>query len=319
VSVVLPVYNGEAFVAGAIRSIQDQTFSDWELLVCDDGSQDGSARACESIAASDSRIRLVHNPKNLGLAPTMNRLVGLAQGEFCAIQEQDDVSLPERLSVEVEEFERHPEAAVVAGIAGWMVDGDTVKGYFPWFLKIGDQYPADRDELIRFLYVFQSKIANATAMIRMSLFRSRGLRFDDAARMAIDWQFYVDAAHSSGVRGIPKVLANVRRGSDRASLTSHKDLQFREARRCIRVLYDRYRDRPDSPIDSRLYRRALGNQLLLEARYFGPRKGVGLLLRSLWLWKTHRRAWKTAKQFVQRTFRYAMRPISPSRDAARNG
>jgi glycosyltransferase involved in cell wall biosynthesis len=304
VSVVLPVFNGEAFVEGAIQSIQNQTYSDWELLVCDDGSQDGSVLVCDSLAERDARIKVVRNEHNLGLAATMNRLVGLAGGEYCAIQEQDDLSLPQRLEAEVDELDRHPDVAVVSGIAGWMNDAGEVRGYFPWFLKTGGQYPTARDELIRYLYVYQSKIANPAAMVRMALFNSRHLRFDESARMAIDFQFFVDAAHLSGVRGVQSVLVHVRRGKERNSLTSHKALQFQEARRCIRILYDRYRDQPDSPIDSRLYRLAMGNQLLLEARYYGPRAGVGRLLRSLWLWKTHRRAWKTAREFVVRAARF---------------
>ena len=130
----------------------------------------------------------------------------------------------------------------------------------------GWRYPTDRDELIRFLYVDQSKIVNAAAMIRRSLFTNHGLRYDEQARMAIDWQFFVNAAHRAPVVGIPAVLVYMSRGSDRSSLTTRKPLQYSEARRCIRLLYERYRNDPASPIDRRLYQRAMSAQRTQEAR-----------------------------------------------------
>ena len=94
VSVLLPVYDGAASVERAIRSIQAQTFTDWELVICDDGSHDDSFQICRSLSEEDERIRLLRNPENRGLAATMNHLVSEAKGELCAIQEQDDESAP---------------------------------------------------------------------------------------------------------------------------------------------------------------------------------------------------------------------------------
>ena len=306
VSVVLPVYNGAASVERAIRSIQSQTFQDWELLICDDGSRDDSLRICRAFEADDPRIHVMANPQNAGIAATLNRLLGAARGEFYAIQEQDDSSVPERLDWEVAEFDRHPEAGVVSGVAAWLGDDQKVFAHFPWFLYKGNPYPAERTELITFLYVQQSKIVNAAAMVRTSLRRDSGLRYDEGARMSIDFQFFVDAAHRMSVAGIPRILVHMGRGSNRESMTSHKELQFREARRCLTILYERYRRDPTSPINLSLYRKALAYQLRMEARYHGGVRGALRLAGSLLLDPRDRKSWKTVKEFWGRLRRRAV-------------
>ena len=91
ITVLLPVYNGEAYVEKAVASVLSQTFTDFELLIINDGSQDNSAAVLARIA--DSRIRLI-NQANLGLAATLNIGCSLAKGQFIARQDQDDLSHP---------------------------------------------------------------------------------------------------------------------------------------------------------------------------------------------------------------------------------
>ncbi len=306
VSVVLPVYNGAESIARAVRSIQLQTFQDWELLICDDGSRDDSLRICRAFEAEDPRVRVFANPRNAGIAATLNRLLGEARGEFYAIQEQDDSSVPERLEWEVAELDRHPGAGVVSGVAAWLGDDQKVFAHFPWFLYKGKPYPAAREELIEFLYVQQSKIVNAAAMVRMSLLRDAGLRYDEGARMSIDFQFFVDAAHRMGVAGIPRILVFMARGTNRESMTKHKELQFREARRCLKILYERYRREPTSPINLSLYRKAMAYQLRIEARYHGRLRGALRLVGSLLLAPRDRKSWKTVGDLWGRLRRRAL-------------
>jgi glycosyltransferase involved in cell wall biosynthesis len=300
VSVLLPVFDGADWVERAIRSIQAQTFRDWELVICDDGSRDDSFEVCRRLAEGDERIRLLRNPENLGLAATMNRLALEARGDLCAIQEQDDESIPDRLRLEVEAMDRQPDAGVASGVAAWRDEAGEVFATYPWFVKMGHGYPDDRNELIRFLYVDQGKIVNAAAMIRRSLFRDHGLRYDEQARMSIDWQFFVDAAHRASVVDVPAVLVYMSRGRNRGSLTTRKTLQYSEARRCIRLLYERYRDDPASPIDRKLYRRAMATQRRIEARRYGRMRAFGLLALSLWHHPTNLKTWITLREFALR-------------------
>jgi glycosyltransferase involved in cell wall biosynthesis len=111
VSVVMPVYNGELYLREAIDSILNQTFSDFELIVMDDGSTDGSVEIVRTYA--DPRIRFIANPVNQGVRFIANQLNQLAQAEYIARMDCDDISLPQRLAKQVEYLDRHPDVAVV--------------------------------------------------------------------------------------------------------------------------------------------------------------------------------------------------------------
>jgi hypothetical protein len=118
-SVLLPVYNGAAFLRAALDSVLAQTFRDFELLVIDDGSSDGSAEIAASFA--DSRVRLLRHERNLGLARTLNAGLEAARSPLVARQDADDLSHPERLARQVAFLDAHPEIALL-GTQGWAID-----------------------------------------------------------------------------------------------------------------------------------------------------------------------------------------------------
>jgi glycosyltransferase involved in cell wall biosynthesis len=130
VSVCMPVYNSKRYVAEAIESILGQTFSDFEFLIIDDGSTDGSLEVVEHYAKEDSRIRLTSRP-NKGVAGTLIELVNQARGEFIARMDADDIALPERFQKQVDYLREHPECIVV-GSRVWEMDaeGDVVREFF---------------------------------------------------------------------------------------------------------------------------------------------------------------------------------------------
>lgn len=97
VSVIMPAYNMERFIEQAIRSVMNQTYWDWELLVIDDGSKDETCQIAERLSAEDSRVRLIRNEKNMGVARTRNRGLDLCRGEYIALLDSDDVWHPEKL------------------------------------------------------------------------------------------------------------------------------------------------------------------------------------------------------------------------------
>jgi glycosyltransferase involved in cell wall biosynthesis len=303
VSVVLPVYNGEMYLAAAIESIRRQTFTDWELVILDDGSTDGSPEVCRHFAEEDGRITVLRNQANQGLARGMNRLVHHARGDFIAVQEQDDVSVPERLSLEVEILNSRPRVGLVSGVAEWVDDEGHVFAHFPGLLHRGESYPTEPDDMVRFLYIEQCKVVNACCMFRKSLLQEHGIRFDADARMSIDWRFFIDLAHYCEVHGIPRVLVSMRRGMDHGSLTKQKDLQFWEARRMIREVYRRYRPSSDSPINTMLYLRAFSSEYTLEGRYHGGWKGLGLVSRAILCDPLNRAAWASLSDFFGRGVR----------------
>lgn len=111
VTVLMPVYNGEKYLREAIESILAQTFTDFEFLIINDGSTDGTREIARSYR--DPRIRLVDNPMNMGLVKSLNRGLELASGELIARQDSDDVSYPTRLERQITFLDAHPEVVLV--------------------------------------------------------------------------------------------------------------------------------------------------------------------------------------------------------------
>ena len=116
VSVILPVYNDAQFVAPAVRSILDQSFSDFELIAIDDGSSDNCYRILQEFELADPRVKVFWHP-NRGLGPTLNRGISIAKGELIARQDADDQSHAERLAKQVKFLDAHPEVVLLGCFA----------------------------------------------------------------------------------------------------------------------------------------------------------------------------------------------------------
>ena len=119
VSVLMPVYNAECYIGEAVESILAQTFADFELIIIDDGSTDGSLAILERLAALDGRIRLVSR-ENRGLVATLNELLGMARGDLIARMDADDAAIPERFAWQVEFLRDRPEVVCVGGYQRWI-------------------------------------------------------------------------------------------------------------------------------------------------------------------------------------------------------
>jgi glycosyltransferase involved in cell wall biosynthesis len=122
VSVLLPTYNGNLTIVRAIRSVIGQSFTDWELLVIDDGSTDGTAASVEELSRADGRIRLVRNDRNSGIQRTLNHGLREAKGTYVARIDDDDAwADPAKLARQVAFLDAHP-AHVLVGTGTVVVD-----------------------------------------------------------------------------------------------------------------------------------------------------------------------------------------------------
>ncbi len=113
VSIILPVYNGADFLDETFQSLVNQTFTDFELIVVDDGSTDQSVNRTEKWAKRDLRIKLVHNQALHGLPYALNRALQETRGTYIARSDQDDRHRPQRLAQEVEFLDAHPQIMLV--------------------------------------------------------------------------------------------------------------------------------------------------------------------------------------------------------------
>ncbi len=111
-SIGLPVYNGEKFLGEAIDALLGQSYSDFELIISDNASTDGTAEICRGYRERDSRVHYVRQPRNIGMVPNHNFLVGIARGEFFKWASHDDLYAREYLQRCVAALDEHPEAAL---------------------------------------------------------------------------------------------------------------------------------------------------------------------------------------------------------------
>lgn len=198
VSVLLAVLNGEAHLEEALRSVLAQTFRDFECIIIDDGSTDGTARILEQFEREDGRIR-VHSQPNRGLVASLNLGMKLAAGEYVARMDADDISLPDRFAVQV----AYMDAQQQVGICGTWVEtfgsgrSDIVR------------YPSD-DGTIRSRLLFESAMAHSSVMLRRSMLERHGLAYDAHALHAEDYDLWVRASRHTILANIPAVLLRYR-------------------------------------------------------------------------------------------------------------
>jgi glycosyltransferase involved in cell wall biosynthesis len=121
VSVVMSVYNSENYLREAIDSVLNQSFSDFEFIIINDGSIDNSPSIINSY--SDKRIVLIENDENKGLIYSLNKGIEIAKGKFIARMDADDICLPKRLELQVAEFNANPNAIIV-GSDYYLLNGD---------------------------------------------------------------------------------------------------------------------------------------------------------------------------------------------------
>ncbi len=107
----MSVYNSEQTIRQAIESILNQSFSDFELIIVDDGSIDRSLKITKDFIRIDKRIKLIENETNIGLTKSLNKAINLAKGKFIARQDDDDISLPKRFELQINFMENNPNYA----------------------------------------------------------------------------------------------------------------------------------------------------------------------------------------------------------------
>jgi hypothetical protein len=164
VTVFMPVYNGRSFLDQSIGSILGQVHGDFEFLIIDDRSTDGSFDYLEGL--KDSRIRVLRQPTNQGVRGTYNRGLAEAKGEFIAIMDQDDISEPDRIGLQLRFMEAHPDV----GLCGSQI---TLFGDKPgpsWVRYFG------RDDL-KIALLFENPICHPSVMLRSAVLRTYGLGY----------------------------------------------------------------------------------------------------------------------------------------------
>lgn len=145
VSVGLPVFNGENFLAEAVNSVLAQTYTDFELIICDNASTDRTEQICRSFAEADSRIRYYRSETNIGSAPNFNLTFHHASARYFKWLSHDDVMAPEYLAATIAVLESNPDAALCHSVVKLInPNGDTLDIHDTKLPGAGSARPQDR-------------------------------------------------------------------------------------------------------------------------------------------------------------------------------
>lgn len=179
ISVCMPMYNASRYLRECIDSILAQTFTDFELLIVDDGSTDESVKIVESY--HDPRIRLIKNKHDY--IASLNLLLSEAKGKYIARMDADDVMLPERLDIQYEYMEEHPEVGVLATSAIYLGTTNFVCDY-----SSSQEFISSQDLLCA------NPLINPTTFLRVKFFREYNIQYEETFKYAEDYRLWTKCA-----------------------------------------------------------------------------------------------------------------------------
>jgi glycosyltransferase involved in cell wall biosynthesis len=194
----MPVYNGEKFLRESINSILNQTYTNFEFIIIDDGSKDSSVEIIKGY--KDKRIKFYRNHKNKGLPYTLNRGIDLSRGKYIARMDHDDVSLTYRLEKQVTFMEDNPEIDIC---------GSAIVTEFKGTDKIFRQ-PSHHEE-IKATLLFKNAMAHPTIVMRKKSMVKCGLLYDPLMVNAEDYELWTRVCWSLKMANIYEPLLNYRR------------------------------------------------------------------------------------------------------------
>ncbi len=192
ITVLLPVHNGGDLLRPAIDSVLAQTFSDFELLVIDDGSTDDTATTLSAI--DDPRL-VVISQQNQGLARSLNTGIEQARGQYVARMDADDRCHPQRLEWQLAYLKKYPHITICGGAVA-AAGGDRQQVW---------RYPTT-PEAARCELLFRSVLAHPTVMFHRDRWQAAGLGYDETVAYAQDYELWQRAAEVVSIANLPEVL-----------------------------------------------------------------------------------------------------------------
>ena len=215
VSVVMSVCDGERYLHDSVESICNQTLDDFELIVVDDGSTDGTWQILSEYAARDSRVSLIRNEQNVGLTKSLNKALALVRGQYVARHDADDLAFPSRLEQQVRFLDEHVEVGLI-GASSYVVDEHG---------RVVDIYRVPSTDVeIRWRMLFSNPFIHCTIMFRSSLVEQVG-SYDEKIRFAQDYDYWVRIAEVCQLFNIARPLASWRLNTRSISQTRGRSQQ----------------------------------------------------------------------------------------------
>lgn len=225
VSVILPAYNASNYIREAIESILNQTYNNFELIIINDGSTDNTVQIIGTY--KDSRIKLINNGENKGLIYSLNRGVELASGEYIARMDADDISLPHRFEKQIEVMNQNSEIAVCGTYINYFGGSNG---------RFSRCQPKLQDEEIKKSLLIRSAFAHPTVMMRATILKKNGLKYDEKFRSCEDYKLWIDMATYGSFINIPIPLLKYRVSNSQIS-TQHRNEQLNNTLICQDICF----------------------------------------------------------------------------------
>lgn len=198
VSIIIPTFNRANLLPRAIRSIQQQSYGNWELIIVDDGSTDGTEQEIKKI--QDERIRYIRNDENIGAAGSRNRGVSLAQYDYIAFQDSDDVWRPDKLEKQMNYLcGGNDYDMVYCSFLHHYLDGGE--------LVVPNQQLGDREGCIFNTLLINNVVGTPTILIKKDKFLACG-GFDISLRALEDWDFALRVSKDSRIGFLSEILVD---------------------------------------------------------------------------------------------------------------
>ena len=218
VSIVVGAYNAAAFIDATIASILAQTYRDFELIVVDDASSDATV---ERVAAfGDPRIRVIRNPTNIGVANTRNVGVDAASGEYLAMNDHDDLSLPTRLERQVEFLDERRDVLLAATGIYSLRDRK----------RTAEEMPPSAHHVLRWRLMTHSPVCHSSICVRLAEMRRAALRYDPSCDFGDDFDLYHRTADAGRIATLQARLVVYRWHANNASYLRNAEMNARGAR-----------------------------------------------------------------------------------------
>lgn len=215
ISVVMPVYNGAPYLDEAIKSILNQSFSDFEFIIINDGSTDNSREIIER--HRDPRIKRIDNKENRGVTESLNKGLHVAVGEFIVRMDSDDFSLPNRFSRQLAYMESHPEIGVCGSHVQVMGSQEV------WSQP-------EHPEEVKCRLLLHCCLAHPSVMFRREILVKHSLQYHASYNHAEDYQLWTQLSQVTMISNVPEVLLHYRLHENQIS-KSFKPLQAQQAER----------------------------------------------------------------------------------------
>ena len=202
ISVLMSVYNGSDYLRESIESILNQTFDDFEFIIINDSSTDNTEEILNEYAQKDHRIKLFNNKENIGLTKSLNKGIRLAQGEYIARQDADDISFPKRFEKQVAVLDRHPEAVLIS------CDIEVINSEGAFVTK--EQRSCDPQWIPWYLMFYNHIGGHSQVIFRTKIAKELG-GYSEAFRYSQDYEFWCRLVKTGNIIILPDVLHQLRR------------------------------------------------------------------------------------------------------------